>query len=45
MVSGYQVVDEVHVGGGEEFPSEWKTIRAVFHNFTDLLSYTNCRAD
>ncbi len=38
MSSGYEVVDEGHVGGREQFPSEWKTIRAVFHNFADLPS-------
>ena len=39
MSNGFEVVDEGHVGGGREhFPSEWKTIRAVFHNFSDLPS-------
>ena len=36
MSSRYEVVDEGHVGGREQFLSEWKTIRAVFHNFADL---------
>lgn len=38
MLEGYEVVDEGHVGGQEQVPSEWKTIRAVFHNFASLSS-------
>ena len=38
MASGYEVVDEGHVGDQGQFPSEWKTIRVVFHNFADLPS-------
>ena len=38
MHGGYEVVDEDHVGGREHFLSEWKTIRAVFHNFEELPS-------
>ena len=38
MSSGYEVVDEVHVGGHDQVESEWKTIRAVFHNFASLPS-------
>ena len=38
MSSGYEVVDESHVGGQEGAASEWKTIRAVFHNFEELPS-------
>lgn len=38
MSEGYEVVDEGHVGGQEQVPSEWKTIRAVFHNFASLSS-------
>ena len=36
MSSGYKVVDEDHVGGREQVASEWETIRAVFHNFSEL---------
>ena len=38
MSTNYEVVDEVHVGGQEQVPSEWMTIRAVFHNFASLPS-------
>ena len=38
MSSGYEVVDGGHVGGPL---SEWKTIRAVFHNFAELPSERN----
>ena len=38
MSRRHEVVDEVHVGGREQVPSEWKTIRAVFHNFAELPS-------
>ena len=38
MSSGYEVVDEDHVGGRDQVASEWKTIRAVFHNFANLPS-------
>ena len=38
MASGYEVVDESHVGGLEQVESEWKTVRAVFHNFASLPS-------
>ena len=33
MSSGFEVVDEGHVGGREQVSSEWKTIRATFHHF------------
>ena len=38
MSSGYEVVDETIVGGNEQVPSEWKTIRATFRNFAELPS-------
>ena len=38
MSTGYEVVDVGHVGGHEQGPSEWKTIRAVFHDFASLPS-------
>ena len=38
MSGGYEVVDEGHVGGQEQFPSAWKTIRTQFHDFADLPS-------
>ena len=38
MASRYEVTDEGHVGGQEQVESEWKTIRAVFHNFASLPS-------
>ena len=41
MSGGYEVVDEDHVGGREGVASEWKTIRAVFHNFANLPSKRN----
>ena len=36
MSSGYKVVNEVHVGGREQVPSEWVTNRVVFHNFAEV---------
>ena len=33
-----KVVAETHVGGAEQEKSEWHTIRAVFHNFSELPS-------
>lgn len=33
-----KVVAETHVGGAEQVRSEWHTIRAVFHNFSELPS-------
>jgi len=36
MASRYEVVDEDHVGGQNQVAAEWKTIRAVFHNFAKL---------
>ena len=38
MSSGYEVVNEVHVGGQEQVASEWKTNRVVFHDFAGLSS-------
>jgi len=38
MSGRYEIVDEDHVGGREGVASEWKTIRAVFHNFAFLPS-------
>ena len=38
MSSGYEVVSENRVGGREQFPSAWKTIRTTFHDVADLPS-------
>ena len=45
MSSGYEVVDEVRFGDQEGFPSEWKTIRAVFPNFAELPSKRDDHTD
>ena len=43
MSTGTKVVDEGHVGGREQFLSEWETIRVVFHNFSELSSKRGAR--
>ena len=38
MSTNTEIVDVGHVGGVEEVASDWKGIRAVFHNFASLAS-------